>query len=125
MAKLVYSSICSLDGYVADESGSFGWARPDEEVHAFVNELERPIGTYLYGRRMYETMVYWETDGAEEDQPAVVRDFAAIYYPHTLDWRGRAYPLPMWLQPQGNDLSRGLLQFTEGKPLHSPRAIWW
>ena len=79
MAKLVYSSICSLDGYVADESGSFGWARPDEEVHAFVNELERPIGTYLYGRRMYETMVYWETDGAEEDQPAVVRDFAAIW----------------------------------------------
>ena len=61
MAKLIYSAIASLDGYVEDESGSFDWAAPDEEVHAFVNDLERPIGTYLYGRRMYETMVYWET----------------------------------------------------------------
>ena len=61
MAKLIYSAIVSLDGYVEDEAGNFDWAAPDEEVHAFVNELERPIGTYLYGRRMYETMVYWET----------------------------------------------------------------
>ena len=61
MAKLIYSAITSLDGYVADEDGNFDWAAPDEEVHAFVNDLERPIGTYLYGRRMYETMVYWET----------------------------------------------------------------
>jgi dihydrofolate reductase len=61
MAKLIYSTIASLDGYVADESGNFDWAVPDEEVHAFVNELERPIGTYLYGRRMYETMAAWET----------------------------------------------------------------
>ena len=61
MAKLIYSSIGSLDGYVEDETGKFGWAAPDEEVHAFVNELERPVGTYLYGRRMYETMVAWET----------------------------------------------------------------
>ena len=61
MAKLIYSSIASLDGYVADEKGDFDWAAPDEAVHQFVNELERPVGTYLYGRRMYETMVYWET----------------------------------------------------------------
>ncbi len=61
MAKLIYSAIASLDGYVEDEEGNFDWAAPDEEVHAFVNDLERPIGTYLYGRRMYETMVYWET----------------------------------------------------------------
>ena len=61
MAKLVYSTICSLDGYVADERGRFDWSVPDEEVHAFVNDLERPIGTYLYGRRMYEVLVAWET----------------------------------------------------------------
>jgi len=59
MAKLIYAAIASLDGYVEDEEGRFDWAAPDEEVHAFVNDLERPIGTYLYGRRMYETMVFW------------------------------------------------------------------
>ena len=63
MAKLIYSAIASLDGYVADEDGKFDWAAPDEEVHAFVNDLERPVGTYLYGRRMYEVMVAWETPG--------------------------------------------------------------
>jgi dihydrofolate reductase len=61
MGKLIYSAIASLDGYVSDESGNFDWAAPDEEVHAFINELERPVGTYLYGRRMYETMVAWES----------------------------------------------------------------
>jgi dihydrofolate reductase len=61
MAKLIYSAITSLDGYVEDEHGGFDWAAPDDEVFAFVNNLERPIGTYLYGRRMYETMVFWET----------------------------------------------------------------
>jgi dihydrofolate reductase len=61
MAKLIYSAITSLDGYVEDEAGTFDWAAPDDEVLCFLNELERPIGTYLYGRRMYETMVYWET----------------------------------------------------------------
>ena len=61
MAKLIYAAIASLDGYVEDEEGRFDWSAPDEEVHAFVNDLERPIGTYLYGRRMYETMVFWET----------------------------------------------------------------
>ena len=74
---LIYSVIASLDGCVEDESGRFDWAAPDEEVHAFVNELERPIGTYLYGRRMYETMVAWETlDG--DDHP-VMRDYAELW----------------------------------------------
>jgi dihydrofolate reductase len=78
VARLIYSTIASLDGYVADADGNFGWAMPSEEVHAFVNELERTAGTYLYGRRMYETMVAWETmDLAGE--PPVVRDYAAIW----------------------------------------------
>jgi dihydrofolate reductase len=79
MAKLIYSAIASLDGYVEDEQGTFEWAAPDEEVHAFVNDLERPFGVHLYGRRMYETMLYWETEGAGSDQPAVSRDFAGIW----------------------------------------------
>ena len=79
MVKLIYSPIASLDGYVEDEQGKFDWAAPDDEVHAFVNELERPIGTYLYGRRMYETMVFWETVSGGADQPAVIRDFAEIW----------------------------------------------
>jgi dihydrofolate reductase len=78
MAKLIYSAITSLDGYVADEDGNFDWAAPDEEVHAFVNDLERPVGTYLYGRRMYETMVAWETMHLA-DQPPVMRDFAETW----------------------------------------------
>lgn len=76
---MIYSAIASLDGYVEDEKGNFDWAAPDEEVHTFVNDLERPVGTYLYGRRMYDTMVYWETDEATTDQPACMRDFAAIW----------------------------------------------
>jgi dihydrofolate reductase len=79
MAKLVYFAIGSLDGYVEDAAGKFDWAAPDEEVHAFANELARPIGTYLYGRRMYETMVFWETADPDGDWPAVVQDFAAIW----------------------------------------------
>jgi dihydrofolate reductase len=79
MVKLIYAAITSLDGYIEDESGKFGWARPDDEVHAFVNNLERPVGTYLYGRRMYETMVYWETVHAAPDQPPVVLDYAEIW----------------------------------------------
>ena len=79
MAKLIYSAIASLDGYVADEAGNFDWAAPDEEVHRFVNDLERPVGTYLYGRRMYESMVAWETMHTVPDQPPVVRDFAEIW----------------------------------------------
>jgi dihydrofolate reductase len=79
IARLIYSSITSLDGYVADEDGNFGWAEPDEEVHAFINELERPVGTYLYGRRMYEVMAYWETVQNTRDQRPVSRDFAQIW----------------------------------------------
>ena len=79
MAKLVYSMIESLDGYVADEAGSFHWAEPDAAVHAFVNELERPVGTYLYGRRMYEVMVAWETLGGHGDQPPFIEDFAKMW----------------------------------------------
>ena len=79
MAKLIYSAITSLDGYVADEEGNFDWAAPDEEVHRFVNDLERSVGTNLYGRRMYEVMVYWETALTLPDQPPVVQDFAQIW----------------------------------------------
>jgi dihydrofolate reductase len=79
MAKLIYSAIMSLDGYIADEHGNFDWAEPDEEVHAFINNLERPVGTYLYGRRMYETMAVWETLDAGPDQRPVSRDFAHVW----------------------------------------------
>jgi dihydrofolate reductase len=79
MAKLIYSAICSLDGYVADEDGNFSWARPDEELHSFVNDLERPIGTHLYGRRMYETMVFWETAEVSPDQCDPFSDYADIW----------------------------------------------
>ncbi|MGZ3667049.1 MAG: dihydrofolate reductase family protein [Ktedonobacterales bacterium] len=79
MAKLIYSAITSLDGYVADENGNFDWAAPDEEVHAFVNDLERSVGTYLYGRRIYEVMVAWETMHTLSGEPPVVQDFAAIW----------------------------------------------
>ncbi len=79
MAKLIYSTIASLDGYVADEDGNFDWAEPDEEVHRFVNDLERRVGTYLYGRRMYEVMVYWETAHTRAAQSPVVQNFAKIW----------------------------------------------
>ena len=79
MAKLIYSMITSLDGYAADEDGAFDWSAPDEEVHAFVNDLERPVGTYLYGRRMYEVMVAWETMHTLPDQTPASRDYTAIW----------------------------------------------
>jgi dihydrofolate reductase len=79
MAKLIYSAISSLDGYVADDDGNFDWAAPDEEVHAFVNDLERPIGTYLYGRRMYETMVFWESPPNLDTEPPVFQDYARVW----------------------------------------------
>ncbi|HEX7263878.1 MAG TPA: dihydrofolate reductase family protein [Candidatus Dormibacteraeota bacterium] len=92
MARLIYSAITSLDGYVADEQGKFEWAAPDAEVHAFVNELERPIGTYLLGRRMYEVMAFWETAHTLVDEPTVFLDYARIWqaadkvvYSKTLD----------------------------------------
>ncbi len=81
MGKLIYSAIASLDGYVEDADGRFDWAAPDEEVHAFANDLERSIGTAIYGRRMYETMVFWETAGIDDDEPEVIRDYASL-------WRG-------------------------------------
>jgi dihydrofolate reductase len=92
MAQLIYSAIASLDGYVEDEDGNFDWAAPDEEVHAFVNGLERPVGTYLYGRRMYGVMVAWETPQTFADQGPVTQDYAEIWraadkivYSKTLD----------------------------------------
>jgi dihydrofolate reductase len=78
LGKLIYSALASLDGYVADTHGQWGWAEPDEEVHAFVNDLERPVGTYLYGRGMYEVMIAWETWDLE-GQPPVIQDFAEIW----------------------------------------------
>src|ERR1039457_4624691 len=79
MGKLIYSAIASADGYVEDAAGSFDWAAPDEELHSFVNDLERPVGTYLYGRRMYQTMLYWETAHTVPGQPAVAREFAGLW----------------------------------------------
>ncbi len=79
MAQLTYAAIASLDGYIADEDGNFDWAAPDDEVHAFVNDLERPIGTYLYGRRLYEVMSSWETVHTLPDQGPVMQDFARIW----------------------------------------------
>jgi dihydrofolate reductase len=76
---LIYSVLMSLDGYIEDESGRFDWAEPDEEVHAFLNDLERSVGTYLYGRRLYETMRSWETDPSLAEQSPVIRDFAQIW----------------------------------------------
>lgn len=81
MAALTYNSIASLDGYVADADGGFAWAEPDEEVHRFVNEQEEGVGTYLYGRRTYDTMAVWDTDDWLADAPPYVRDYARI-------WRG-------------------------------------
>lgn len=78
MGKLIYSAITSLDGYVADEDGRFDWGEPDEEVHSFINDVERPVGTYLYGRRLYEVMLAWERLDLA-DQPDFMREFAEIW----------------------------------------------
>jgi dihydrofolate reductase len=92
MAKLIYTAITSLDGYIEDDTGRFDWAEPDAEVHSFVNDLERPVGTHLYGRRMYETMAVWQTVGDEPGLPAAEADFAEVWraldkvvYSRTLD----------------------------------------
>jgi dihydrofolate reductase len=79
VARLIYSVITSLDGYVADEDGNFDWAAPDDEVHAFANDLERTIGTHLYGRRMYEVMAFWETADTLADEPPVIAEYAHIW----------------------------------------------
>jgi len=81
VGQLIYSVIASLDGYVNDADGAFSWAMPDEELHAYVNDLMRPIGTHLYGRRLYEVMAAWQTMGTAPDDSAVTRDFGEL-------WRG-------------------------------------
>jgi dihydrofolate reductase len=78
MGKLIYSAIASLDGYTVDSQGSFDWSAPDAEVHAFVNDLERNVGTYLYGRKLYEVMSVWESWDTDAE-PRVVQDFATIW----------------------------------------------
>ena len=92
MAKLVYTAIASLDGYVADQDGNFDWSMPDDEVHAFVNDLERPVGTHLYGRRLYDVLVAWDSPEMLEHEHPAMRDYAAIWqaadkvvYSRTLD----------------------------------------
>src|SRR5512140_111454 len=79
MGQLIYSAISSLDGYIEDREGKFDWAAPDEEVHKFINDLERPAGTYLYGRRMYETLMVWETDPNLAADSPLTRDFAEMW----------------------------------------------
>ncbi|HUY96514.1 MAG TPA: dihydrofolate reductase family protein [Verrucomicrobiae bacterium] len=93
MAKLVYSAIMSLDGYTADDNGTVDWGAPDPEVFTFINEVERGFGTYLYGRRMYETMVYWETCDTAAGQPPYVRDFAGIWRAATKVVYSRTLPV--------------------------------
>jgi dihydrofolate reductase len=92
MAKILYSAATSLDGYINDAQGKFDWAAPDEEVHTFFNDLARPVGTHLYGRRMYEMMRYWQDPDDLENQADYIRDFAEIWqgaekvvYSRTLD----------------------------------------
>ena len=79
MAGLSYTMIASLDGYIADEDGKFDWAEPDEEVHSLINDLERPVGTYLLGRRMYDVLAYWDDPPGLDEQPSFVREFAEIW----------------------------------------------
>jgi dihydrofolate reductase len=79
MAKLIYSTIASLDGYIADEEGKFDWAAPDEEVHTFINDLARPVGTYLLGRRMYEVLAYWDDPPGLDEQPSFVQEFTELW----------------------------------------------
>jgi dihydrofolate reductase len=92
MGKLIYFAIASLDGYVADADGKFDWGEPDEEVHTFVNDLARPVGTYLYGRRLYEVVAVWDDAKAFSDEPPHIQDFAQLWqgaekvvYSRTLD----------------------------------------
>ncbi len=92
MARLVYAAITSLDGYVSDEDGRFDWAEPDETVHRFINDLERDAGTYLFGRKLYETMLPWESESMSQGEPPYIQEYAAIWkaadkivYSRTLD----------------------------------------
>ena len=79
MAKLIATALTSLDGYIADEEGNFDWCVPDLDVHSFVNDRERPVGTYLYGRRLYETMASWETVSADSGRPPVAVEYAELW----------------------------------------------
>jgi dihydrofolate reductase len=79
MGRLIYAAMTSLDGYIEDTDGNFHWAKPDEEVHAFANDLERGVGTYLYGRRLYEVMSYWQSVDLAGDEHPVIRDYAGIW----------------------------------------------
>jgi len=79
MAKLIYVTPTSLNGYIADETGDFDWAAPDEEGHAFINDIVRPIGTYLYGRKMYQAMAVWETPDVIPGRTPAILDFARIW----------------------------------------------
>ncbi len=79
MSQLIYTAIASLDGYIADENGNFDWGMPDEEVHSFINNLERPVGTYLLGRKMYEVMVYWENPELLEQPLPYIQDYTRIW----------------------------------------------
>ena len=110
MAKLIYSAITSLDGYAADDDGNFDWAAPDEEVHSFINDLERPIGTYLYGRRMYEVMVAWETAPTLATQSHVM-EFADLWQAAdkiVFSRRWRQYPPPRRGSSERSTLKRSV-----------------
>jgi len=92
MASLIYSTIMSLDGYVADAQGNFDWAEPDEQVHSLINDLQRSIGTYLLGRKMYEVLIAWDNADALANAPTYMQDFAKMWqavdkviYSQTLD----------------------------------------
>jgi dihydrofolate reductase len=79
MAKLLYVMNASLDGYIADQDGNLDWGAPGEEYYSFLNDLLRPVGTYLYGRRLYELMAVWETDPAAAAQSPGTREFAQLW----------------------------------------------
>jgi len=128
MAKLIYAAISSLDGYVADSDGNFDWSMPDEEVHRFVNGLERDIGIYLYGRRMYEVMRYWETAPTGNGEPSAEQEFAKtwqaadkIIYSRTLDRVATARTRPRTTIWRGTERVAGVAEASGESSLRSPR----
>lgn len=94
MARLIYSTLTSLDGYIEDSTGAFQWAAPDEQVFAFINDLDRPLGTYLYGRRRYEIMTYWETANTDPSQSNPERDYGQIWQAADKIVYSRTLPAP-------------------------------
>ena len=127
MAKLIYSAIASADGYVEDASGGFGWAAPDEAVHRFVNDLERPVGTYLYGRRMYETMAGWETAHTVPGQKA--RSAAILPTTSAQRWRPTRTPprsSTRWRSSTARPTSAGSMGRRDGQTCVRPASLrWW